>query len=123
MRELYEKYRKIREDGDDKGNASDIPVDNSSTKKYLIQNAKNDPEADKKAPKKHVAFVDNLNKRDSTDNDDETDEDVLKKKKYKKKPKSKKDASGDSSEQEETAPAPVKTRRNASKKWFASIIL
>ena len=76
----------------------------------------------KKAPKKHVAFADNHNKRILTDNDDETDEDVLKKKKYKKKPKSKKDTSGDISEQEETTPGHVKTRRTMSKKWFTSII-
>jgi hypothetical protein len=35
MKDLYEKYRKIREDGDDKGNTSDIPVDNSSAKKNI----------------------------------------------------------------------------------------
>lgn len=114
MNQLYTKYRAIA--GKRQSSNSDLPIDNSSLKKTLATNEKEQKQPEKKAYKKlTVGFVDQL--KVNTEGEDNTDEENEKKKnrKVKKKTtKSKKDASVDSSEQEE--PDQIRTRRTTSKK-------
>lgn len=92
--ELYLKYRKIREN-----KKSDLPIENSSIKRTIVEDALRTDHPEKR-PSKKVVFTDEVIVNNPIDNEESMEEEMGRRRK-KKRSRSKKEDSVEKSEQEE----------------------